>query len=195
MSIARDLDLLFEVGSLRFVKRVWEQFHEPGSANVAEHILRVAWTAQIIGKYEGADLAKVSQMALMHDLYITRTGDVHWLNSQYTSRDKDAAIADTAAESSIAADILAMWAELQAAETIEAKVVRDADMLDIDLEFCELRQKWAFASREAEVRHYVYEHKLVLPTSKKIWQALQDADPHAWYIDEYHRGIAAKIQK
>ena len=64
----RDIDLLFEVGSLRHVDRTWRQFGGVPYANVAEHTLRVAFVAWSLAALEGADPGRVVQMAMIHDL-------------------------------------------------------------------------------------------------------------------------------
>ena len=72
----RDIEFLYEVGCLRFIPRAWRQFLLPNFANLAEHTLRVMWTAATIAKYEKADTGKVIKMALVHDIGETIVGDV-----------------------------------------------------------------------------------------------------------------------
>jgi putative hydrolase of HD superfamily len=185
MSHSRDLDFLFEVGALRFKDRVWVQFHRPNVANVAEHTLRVAWIAQLLAAREGADVGKVLQMAMVHDVGKSRAGDAHWLNRAYIKRDESKAIADTTANTSVGPVSNELWKEFKAGGTIEAKIVKDADNLDVDLEFRERRDDWNFARREDHVRRNVFEHKLYTDSAKELWQEIQSSDPHRWYVEVY----------
>ena len=76
----RDTDLLFEIGAIRHINRMWQRFGNPDFANLAEHHFRVSWTAMVLAKRHGkADLAKVLQLALIHDIGESRTGDVDYV--------------------------------------------------------------------------------------------------------------------
>jgi putative hydrolase of HD superfamily len=187
MSKTRDLDVLYELGALRFIERSWRQFHSPNVQNVAEHTLRVAWIAQVLAIREGADVGHATRMALMHDVGKSRAGDAHWLNRGYLKRDETKAIRDTTTGSALERDAVELWKEFKAGETPEAKIVRDADNLDADLEFRERREDWHFARTEDDVRRKVFEEKLNTATAKQLWQEIQDSDPHRWYVDIYHR--------
>lgn len=48
----KDIDFLFEIGSLRSIARTWNEFLGKDVANVAEHTIRVAWIALTLAKYE-----------------------------------------------------------------------------------------------------------------------------------------------
>lgn len=187
MANDRDLDFLYEVGCLRNMDRVWVQFHRPNVANVAEHIMRVAWIAQVLAAREGADAGKVVRMALVHDLGKSRAGDGHWMNRPYMKRDETKAIAATAAGTSVEADANELWAEFKAAKTLEAQIVKDADNLDVDLEMHERRGEWHFATASEKLRKHVFEQKLFTQSAKDLWQEIQDSDPHRWYVDEFNR--------
>lgn len=187
MSNQRDLDFLYEVGCLRYMDRVWVQFHRPNVANVAEHTLRVAWIAEVLALREGAEAGKAVRMALAHDLGKSRAGDGHWMNRAYMKRDETKAIAATAAGSSVEADANALWAEFKAAKTLEAQIVKDADNLDVDLEMRERRGEWHFATASDKLRRQVFEQKLYTRSAKELWQEIQDSDPHRWYVDEFNR--------
>jgi putative hydrolase of HD superfamily len=182
----RDLDFLYEMGTLRFIDRVWRQFHSPNVANVAEHTLRVCWTAEVLAAREGADRGRVVRMAMVHDLGKTRAGDAHWLNRAYLKRDETKAIADSTAGTSVEDDAKALWKEFKAGETLEAKIVKDADNLDVDLEFRERREDWHFARTEDDIRKKVFEDKLFTASAKQLWEEIQASDPHRWYVDVYH---------
>lgn len=187
----RDLQLLFELGTLRFVPRTWNQFGNPGYANVSEHVFRMAWTAMILAKREGADLEKVLKLVLFHDVTESRTGDVHILTRRYVTRDDEKAITDIFAGTSLESEALDLFNEYRERTTLESKVVKDADLLDIDLELREMAangkehpKKWE------EKRKHVVEHELHTESAKKLWHELNGADVYAWYADAIDRNDA-----
>lgn len=189
----RDLQLLFELGTLRFVPRTWNQFHDPGFANVSEHVFRMLWIAVMLAKKEGADIDKVLRITLVHDIAESRTGDVHTLSRHYVKRDEKAAAADMLYGTSFEAEAHALLKEYAERATLEAKVVKDADMLDVDLELRELVAKGGkYPEKWDEKRKHVAEKELFTESAKKLWHELQSADPFAWYADGIDRASDRK---
>jgi putative hydrolase of HD superfamily len=175
----RDVELLHEVGSLRRVARTWVQFTGAPMANVAEHTLRVAWIAMVIARREGADAGRCTQLALVHDLAETRTGDVHYLSRMYVERREDDALRDAVAGTSLHDDAVALWDEYHAQESLEAHVVKDADNLDCDLELTETPDA-ALVSALTPTRARVRD-KLHTDTARTLFDAIYAEDPHAWH--------------
>src|SRR2546422_11260389 len=101
MTSNRNVAFLFEMGTLRHVARTWRQFGGLDFANVAEHSFRVAWIAMALAAEENADIGRVAQLALLHDLPESRTGDVNYVQRMHTVRNEDSALADTLEETSI----------------------------------------------------------------------------------------------
>lgn len=181
----RDVELLHEVGSLRRVARTWAQFTGAPMANVAEHTLRVAWIAMLIARREGADPGRAAQLALVHDLAETRTGDVHYLSRMYVERREDDALRDAVAGTALEEDAGALWDEYHAQESLEARVVKDADNLDCDLELTETPDTalvTALAPTRARVRD-----KLHTDTARALFDAIYAQDPHAWHTGAPNR--------
>lgn len=181
----RDVELLYEVGCLRHVPRVWRQFGGPNVANVAEHTLRVAWITQVLATQEGADVARAVQLALVHDLGKSRAGDAHWLNRAFTQRNQAGAVAATVAGTSVEASNTALFQEFVDGQTAEANIVKDADNLDADLEFAEQRANWSFAEAERSVRESVFASKLHTESARRLWRQILKSRPDSWYVNEY----------
>lgn len=179
----RDLEFLYEIGAMRFIDRSWRQFYNPGAENLSEHHLRVAWLALTIAKREGVkDTGKIVKMSLVHDLAESRTGDASWMQKQYVTRDEEHGISDVFKDTSIGDEFMALWREYEDRKTIEAKIVKDADNLDVDLELQEreviggrLKKEWK------DTRIMVYKKKLNTKTAKKIWLEIQKSNPHDWH--------------
>ena len=58
-----------------------------------------------IARREGADGARCAQLALVHDVAETRTGDVHYLSRMYVERREDEALRDAVAGTSLESDV------------------------------------------------------------------------------------------
>ena len=185
----RDIELLYEIGTFRLIPRTWAQFLTPEFANDAEHTLRMMWIALLIAKREGADAAKVVQMALVHDISELRAGDVHYLSRMYTERHEAKAVTDTLQGTSLQ-ELAALWEEYQQRQSVEAKIVKDADMLDVDLELQEQHAKGnALRDSWKEIRERVRE-KLFTQSAKEMWDAIKSSDPHGWHTHGRNRYTA-----
>ena len=184
----RDVDLLYEIGTLRFVPRTWQQFLRPDVANVAGHSFRVIWIALLLCKMEGVIEDKVLKMALMHDMAESRTGDVHYLSRLYTDRHEDKALQDMLNNSSLASKLIKIGHEMKAKTTVEAKIVKDADNLDVELELKELAARGhSLGTTWNEDRQREVRSRLFTDSAKKLWDQIHHTDPHHWHISANNR--------
>jgi len=184
MTQKRDLELLYEVGCMRFLQRNWRQFLNADFSNETEHSYRVSWIAMTLAAQEGVkDLGKVVKMAMVHDVGESRSGDVHYISRMYTKRDEEMAIEDVFSETSLEKDMVALWKEYEKRESIEAKIVKDADNLDVEFEL-----------KEQEAKGIVYKG-LFTKSAKKMWKDIQDSNPHDWHFLARNRYTAGDWQK
>ena len=185
--LPRDVELLFEVGCMRHIPRTWREFGGIPFANLAEHTMRIAWIAMLIAQSEGGDVGKIVRMALVHDLGETRTGDVNYVTRLYVKRDEALAVSDTLASTSLEKDMKALWEEVEAKETLEAKIVKDADNLDCDLEFKEQASNGMTWNEDIrEIRLKVRE-RLFTETAKQLFDLIHSANPHDWHRKNRNR--------
>lgn len=188
MNIKRDLEFLYEIGSMRYVQRAWRQFLNADFQNESEHTMRVIWIALVIANHEkNVNIEKIIKIALVHDVAESRTGDLHHVSRQYSKRDERKAITDILGNTILEKDFLELWNEYEKRVTIEAKIVKDADNLDVDLELQEqavrghaLKKMWQ------EMRINVC-HKLYTKTAKKLWNEIQNSNPHDWHFHARNR--------
>ncbi|PSO43205.1 hypothetical protein BRC19_01640 [Candidatus Saccharibacteria bacterium QS_5_54_17] len=128
------------------------------------------------------DTEKVVKMALVHDIAESRAGDVHYVSRQYTERNEELGIKDMLADTALEEEFLSLWQEYEDRQSMEAKIVKDADNLDIDFE---LREQSAMGNTVGESFHaprkQVSENKLYTDTAYAMWQEIQDSDPHDWH--------------
>lgn len=196
MSMDRDIEFLFEIGTLRFIPRQWTRYLNTDFANLAEHHFRIIWLALIIAKYEKADSDKVVKMALVHDIAESRTGDADYLARQYVERNEELGIKDMLKSTAVEKDFLRLWQEYERRESLESKIVKDADTLDIDLELQEQKARGSnLVKAWSKQRDYVSQNKLYTKTAKKIWRQIQTSNPHDWHLKGRNRLNAGDWKK
>lgn len=184
-TLARDAQLIYEIGCLRLMARQWSRFQAPGFANNSEHIFRVSWISLIIAKHEGGvDEAKLLKMALVHDLPESRTGDVDYVSRAYATRNEPEAIADMMRGTVLESELVDLWLECEKKETLEAKIVKDADYIDVDAELAEQRARGHHELFELlqPVREFVGS-KLKTTTGRQLWEAVRAEKPLDWIIN------------
>ncbi len=192
MSLQRDIQLIFELGTLRHIDRSWKQVMGPGTANLAEHHMRVAWIALILAKHEGlVDESKLLKMALVHDLPESRTGDVHYISRLYTKRDESMAITDILKDTALDKELVDLWHEYEKHECKESQIVKDADTLDVSFE---LREFTYHGDKMEEslgpLRNEGVYAKLYTKTAKKFWDEIKNANPNDWHVLAKNRHTA-----
>ena len=163
--------------------RGWRQHLATNVANDLEHTIRVAWLALILGRKEGnCDEAKILRMALAHDICETRISDLSYIQKVYVTADEARAVHDIFDGTSIS-DFEHVVGDFESRDSLEAKIVKDADNLDIDLEAIELREKGhLLPTKWVEFRRKIREEKLYTQAAKDFWDALQSADPADWHL-------------
>ena len=147
LPVARDaalLDLLASAGRLKRVKRAgWVQRGVREVESVADHSFRVALFALFIARArdDGTDADKCVRMALVHDLAECVVGDITpndgVSDEEKREREGEAMRALTAACGGVGDEVRALWEEYEAGETKEAKLVKDADKLEMVMQASE----------------------------------------------------------
>ena len=183
MSTPRDLELLFEIGSLRHVCRGWRQHLGTDCANDLEHTVRVAFLALALARQEGAPNEElILKMALTHDIAETRVSDHSYIQKVYVETDEARAAHDMFS-GTILADPKNIIAAFESRQSIEAKIVKDTDNLDIDLELKELEETGhQLPEKWRKFRRLIRDEKFYTASAKKMWDEIQEADPSSWHI-------------
>ena len=186
----RDIDFLFEIGSLRNIDRSWRQHLGVACASGPEHAFRVAFLALLIARGEKkGDENKIFKMALVHDLAETRVGDIGYIQKVYVRADEHRAADDVFADTSFA-DLRELLTEYESRKSVEAKIVKDADNLDIDLELRELEEQGhALPKKLFPMRKFVRAKKLYTKTAKKLWTDIYKGNVAAWHLrsNKWHK--------
>lgn len=189
INMKRDLEFLYEMGCLRFVQRTWKRFLNADFQNLSEHTLRVCWIAIVLAKYEKVkNLEKILKLALVHDIVESRSVDVDYLSRQYVKREEEKAILDMLDKTVLEDEFISLWKEYEEKKIIEAKIVKDADLIDVDLELKEQGERGhTLGENWKEMRHHVSKEKYYTKGAKKIWKAIQTSNPHDWHLHGNNR--------
>jgi putative hydrolase of HD superfamily len=188
-SLTPDINFLFEMGSIRFIDRMWRRFLKDDFANLAEHHFRMFWIAMVIANHEkNVDTGKIAKMVLVHDIAESRAGDVDYLARQYVERNEKLSIEDMLADTALEKEFLALWEEYETRKTIEAKIVKDADNLDVDFELAEQAAKGSLLQKHWRGnRQFVAKERLYTKTAKALFDQLAASNPHAWHLNGRNR--------
>jgi putative hydrolases of HD superfamily len=125
-------NFIFEVFSLKRLKRSSYQTLGSDSGSIAEHSYCVAMIGYLLGNLESADVNKIIKMCLIHDLAETRTGDANFVQKRYQILADTLALTDAthALPQSIQKEIISLYQEFEEGKTNEAVIAREADKLE-----------------------------------------------------------------
>ncbi|MDO8470531.1 MAG: HD domain-containing protein [bacterium] len=180
----RDIEFLFEMGTLKNIQRSWQQFVGMDCANNLEHSFRVAFLALLIARMEGVkNEEKVLKMALAHDLAEARVSDLNYMHKVYTEGDEDRASHDMF-KGTLFKDIFGdILKEYETRNSPEAKIVKDADNLDVDVEMKEFEERGSQLPRKwMAARKIIRNKKLYTKSAKQLWDKLQKSDVASWHL-------------
>ena len=187
----RDIDFLFEIGSLRNMPRAWQQILSGKVQNISEHIFRTTMIAWIIAVAEKADINKVIKISLIHDIAESRAGDIAFLHREYVTRHEKLAEKHIFKDTILEKEASVLLEEYDERQTLEARIVKDADNLEVDLELKELAKigDSSAVGMQKEHRPEVREKKLYTKTGKRMWDSIQKTDPNAWHQSLTNRWV------
>ena len=190
----RDIDFLFEVGSLRNVPRAWQQIISGKVQNISEHIFRTTMIAWIIAMSEKADISKVLKICLVHDIAESRASDIAFMHRDYVTRNEKLAESHIFQDTILEKETRVLLKEYSERKSLESKIVKDADNLDCDLEIKELARigDSAVLSMQKDHRPTIRAEKLYTKTAKRMWDEIQKTDPNAWHRSLTNKWIKSK---
>ena len=153
------VNFLFEVGMLKRTPRTGYQFLGSGKESVADHSFRTAIIGHILSLNEpGADPYKTILMCLVHDLHEARTGDHNF-----------------------GKDIRSITHEFNKGESLEARISRDADQLDL---IFELKAQKDLGNSYAEEWLYYALQRLVTRSAEELAQEILKTDSTDWWFEK-----------
>lgn len=157
------------------------------SDNIASHSYRVAMIAWILAIEEGADLYKTLAMALLHDLDEARSNDHNYVQKRYVKIYKDEIRKEQFGTLPFP-DFEKFADEYEERESLEAKIVKDADLIDQILLLREYEWQgnreaviWLYGKGKEKECEQVKNLKLV--SSKKLAETIYNTGPSDWWED------------
>ncbi len=126
------VSFFFEIGNLRKVLRAHQQtlLSFDLSDTIASHSFRATFIGYFLAKALKADADKVIKMCLVHDLEETRSSDHNWVHKKYVKVFEDEIRADQLECLPDSRELFEIAKEYDERKTIEAKIAKDADLLD-----------------------------------------------------------------
>jgi putative hydrolase of HD superfamily len=124
-------DFLFEVGMLQKTPRSGFQFLGSGEQSVAEHLHRasaIAYVLALLSKVPNPH--KVVTMAVFHDISEARISDLNYVHQKYNTRLEEKAHKDIVESVPFGNDLKSLIDEYEERQTLESKLVKDADNLE-----------------------------------------------------------------
>lgn len=147
---ARDLvEFIEEIGRLKLIPRTGWRFHGiEAPESVADHSYRVTLVAMLLGdillrRGVKLDMEKLLRMAVLHEIPEAKIGDVPFPAFQYLPEEvkekaeKEAVSSMTSKLGNLGERYMELWTEFEERGSLEAKVVRAADKLELMIQVYE----------------------------------------------------------
>jgi putative hydrolase of HD superfamily len=174
---------MYEVGQLKRVKRSgWWIAGVKDPESVAEHSFRTAVIAYLLARSEGVDIGKTVLMALFHDMPEARTNDAHRIVRRYANwEDVDQKAFNEQSKrlpDEMAKQMITLFEEFEEEDSLEAKVVRDADLLE-----CIVQAREYQVLGYTDVVDWIFNAQGALKTesAKKIASECLKTEPKEWW--------------
>lgn len=175
-------NFLFEVGMLKRTPRTGFQFLGSGAESVAEHSFRTAMIGYTLAQIDGqADVGRVLQLCLFHDIPEARTGDLNYVNKKYVKPDEERAVEDLARQLPFGDDYRATLQEFMAKQTHEAQLAHDADQLEMILALKEYKD---LGNRYADEWYPFSLQRLQTDVAKQLAETIWETDSTKWWFDD-----------
>ena len=176
---------LNEVGMLNRTPRSGFPFLGSGEQSVAEHIFRMTHVAFILARMsdEKVDELRLLHLVLFHDLPEARTSDHNYVYRRYVTEDLEKVFADGAREWAHGAEIVAAIREFETAETLEARLAKDADQLELLLM---LKQQADLGKPRVDEWITPLLARLKTEAGKRLADEILATRWDAWWFDDKH---------
>nr|WP_297057093.1 HD domain-containing protein [Thermosulfurimonas sp.] len=183
MNFHRVAKSLFEAAMLKRLKRTGYAYLGTGSESVAAHSFGVVYAAWLLASLTPeADTNRVIKMALLHDLAEARIGDLNSVNKLYDTVDEERAFSDALSGLPLENEARELVREYLAQESLEARLVHDADQIDLIVMLKEQKDlgnpyapRWlSYALRRIKTN-----------TARKLAEAVLETDWASWWLDHF----------
>jgi len=184
---------VYEAGILAKTPRSGLWFLGTGSQSVAEHLLRTTYIAYALCYLiPEADRAKVVYMSIFHDFAEGRTSDLNYVHQRYGRLAESQAFKDIAMEVPFGNEMAGFYAEEQAKQTLESKLVKDADQLEW---LATLREEELKGNAKAKAWQKSAYERLKTPQGKAVGKYLLSTHSDAWWFDSNDQWFVSRDPK
>lgn len=175
------VNLFHEIGMLAKTPRSGFAFLGTGRQSVADHSHRMTLVAYVLAKMsrEPVNIEKLLLICLTHDLIEARTGDLNYVNQKYVHVDEQKILDEMQKESIFGEEIVAYLNEYNSKETLESKLAKDADQIELLL--C-LKEELDLGNLRASDWFDAACKRLVTDTAKELAKVIREVPSDAWWI-------------
>lgn len=175
------VDFVYETSIHSKTPRSGLWFLGSGQQSVAEHLFHTAMIAYSLAHFAPqADKNKIVLMALFHDIGEGRTSDHNYVHQRYGRLAEKEAVKDIASSLPFGAEIQQLFEEEQARETLEARLVKDADQLEW---ITTLRAEETKGNLKAKRWIDIALKRLKTDAGKKLGKLIAKTHPDSWWFD------------
>jgi len=182
-SIKKLVNFILEYRTLKHIPRGSLPYLKgPIQENIAEHSFYTAIIAWIMAVIEKADENKIIKMSLVHDLAEVRGGEKNLINKFYTSPNNEQKILEEVSQNYNLKDFFLpeLFKEFNKAKTLEAKIVKDADVLaQMLLE----KECFDLGNESAEEWLHFSQMRLKTKLGKEFGKRLIEVESNEWWLE------------
>lgn len=187
------VDFIYETSIHSKTPRSGFWFLGSGEQSVAEHLFHTAMIAYALSHEEpAADKSKMVLMALFHDIGEGRTSDQNYVHQRYGRLAEAQAVKDIADSLPFGDEIKSLFEEEQARETLEARLVKDADTLEW---ISTLRAEEVKGNAKAREWIDAAQKRLKTPAGKELGKLLDRTHPDSWWFDKGDKWFIDRREK
>lgn len=182
----RIVNFLFEAGTLRKIARAHRQtlLTDDLSDNIASHSFRVTIIGYFLAVEEKVDITKVILMCLFHDIAEARSGDRNWVQKKYSKVFNEELLKDQLQSLPFSSQLVNLALEYGQRRSHEARVAKDADLLDQIL----LLKEYSWnGNQEAGLwlEGKEQEKNLKSKSAKELAKIIYKSRPSQWWDDHW----------
>lgn len=175
----RIAELLYEACFLKHLPRSGYQYLGTGRESVAEHVYSTMFIAFVLAQLEPkADSHRLITMCLLHDLPEARTGDLNYVQKNYTTADEGHAMADAFKDLPFGPKMENLITEFRAGESLEAILAHDADQLALIIDLKSLKDV-GHQTPQTWLPHV--QKRLKTPQGQQVAQAIMNEEWDGWW--------------
>lgn len=169
-------NLIYEAAVVKRMQRTGWQILGDNEEGVGEHTFMTCVIAYFLAKQLKANLESVLTMAVFHDFHEARTGDLDKIATFYMTRDQDKANRDIF--EGVDDELLAILTEYEKRESLEARIVYEANVIAFLVELKLLVEKGNTHAREWLEGNIT---RLRIPEAVDLAKDLVATDSHDWW--------------